>query len=147
MNFKERVVKKLNENIPEIIKHHKRIAVVGLSDKTYRPSHGVATLMNDSGYDVIPVNPNCVEVFGKKSYKSLLDVPGEVDLVDVFRRPEYVDEIADQAIQIGAKALWLQLGVIDYDAAQKAMEAGLDVVMDRCWAIEYHKYGGNASIT
>ncbi len=132
-------MKKLNENISEILKNHKRIAVVGLSDKPYRPSHGVAKLMHSEGYEVIPVNPNCVEVFGKKSYSSLLDVPGEVDLVDVFRRPEYVDEIVDQAIQIGAKSLWLQLGVINHPAAQKALDAGLDVVMDRCWAIEYNR--------
>jgi hypothetical protein len=133
------MIKKINENIPEILKNYRKIAVVGLSDKPHRPSFGVAKLMKSAGYEVIPVNPNCMEVFGLKSYNRLLEIPGEVDLVNVFRRPEYLEEVAEQAIQIGAKGLWMQLGVINFPAAQKALEAGLEVVMDRCWAIEYRK--------
>ncbi len=130
-------MKEMNQNIPEIIKSHKRIAVVGLSDKPHRPSHGVAKLMKDKGFEVIPVNPTKDEIMGEKSYPSLLDIPGEVELVDIFRRPEHVDEIVDQAIEKGVKTVWMQLGVINEKAAQKALEAGLNVVMDRCWAIEY----------
>ena len=130
-------MKKLNQNIEEILTNHKRIAVVGLSDKSTRPSHEVGKLMMREGYEVIPVNPTVDEVMGEKSYPSLLDIPGEVDLVDIFRRPEHVDEIVDQAIEKGAKAVWMQLGVINEAAAQKALDAGLDAVMDRCWAIEY----------
>jgi predicted CoA-binding protein len=80
------------------------------------------------------------EVFGEKSYPNLLDIPGEIDLVDIFRRPEFVDEIVDQAIEKGAKAVWMQLGVINEAAAQKALNAGLDVVMDRCWKIEFYNH-------
>ncbi|MCB0304871.1 MAG: CoA-binding protein [Calditrichaeota bacterium] len=130
-------MKKLNENIGHIIKNHKRIAVVGLSDKPYRSSFGIALLMQQAGYQIIPVNPNVDEVLGEKSYPSLLDIPGDIDLVDVFRRAEEVDAVVDQAIQKGAKALWMQSGIINHTAAQKALEAGMDVVMDRCWGVEY----------
>lgn len=133
-------MKEINQNIPGILEKHKRIAVVGLSDNPARPSHGVARVMQMSGYQVIPVNPTVEEALGEKSYASLLDVPGEIDLVDIFRLPEHVDEIVDQAIQKGAKAVWMQLGVINNAAAQKALQAGLEVVMDRCWKIEYLKH-------
>jgi len=140
---KRRAMKKINRNIPEILKNHKRIAVVGLSDDPARPSYGVAKVMIREGYRVIPVNPLASEVFGEKGYPTLLDIPGEIDLVNIFRRPEYVDEIVDQAIKKGAKAVWMQSGIINEAAAQKALDAGLDVVMDRCWKIEYlnHHYG------
>jgi predicted CoA-binding protein len=130
-------MKIINQNIDVILINHKRIAVVGLSDNPFRPSYGVARLMMREGYEVFPVNPTVDEVMGKKSYPSLLDIPGEVDLADIFRRPEHVEEVVDQAIEKGAKAVWMQLGVINEAAAQKALNAGLDVVMDRCWAIEY----------
>lgn len=130
-------MRKINHNIEEILKNHKRIAVVGLSDDPARPSYGVAKVMIREGYRVIPVNPLASEVFGEKSYSTLLDIPGEIDLVNIFRRPEYVDEIVDQAIKKGAKAVWMQSGIINEAAAQKALDAGLDVVMDRCWKIEY----------
>ncbi len=130
-------MKAVNQNIPEILRQHKRIAVVGLSDSPSRPSYGVARAMQMNGYQVIPVNPAVEEALGEKSYASLLDIPGEIDLVDIFRRPEHVDEIVDQAIRKGAKAVWMQLGVINNAAAQKALQAGLEVVMDRCWKIEY----------
>lgn len=131
-------MKTLNSNIPDIIKNHKRIAVIGLSPNSMRPSNGVARMMIREGYEVIPVNPGHDEILGQKSYPSLSDIPGDVDLVDVFRQPQYVAGIVDEAIQKGVKAIWLQLGVIDEVAAQKALEHGIDVVMDRCWAIEYH---------
>jgi len=133
-------MEKINENIPSILKNHKRIAVIGLSDNPDRPSYEVAKAMMREGYQVIPVNPVVDEVFGEKSHPSLLDIPGEIDLVDIFRRPEFVDEIVDQAIEKGAKAVWMQLGVINEAAAQKALNAGLDVVMDRCWKIEYYNH-------
>lgn len=133
-------MKKINENIADILKNYKRIAVIGLSDNPVRASHSVARAMMQEGYQVIPVNPVVDEVFGEKSYSSLLDIPGEIDLVDIFRRPEFVDEIVDQAVEKGAKAVWMQLGVINEAAAQKALNAGLDVVMDRCWKIEYYNH-------
>jgi len=133
-------MKKINENIVDILKNHKKIAVIGLSDNPDRPSYEVAKAMMREGYQVIPVNPVVDEVFGEKSYPSLLDIPGEIDLVDIFRRPEFVDEIVDQAIEKNAKAVWMQLGVINKPAAQKALDAGLEVVMDRCWKIEFYNH-------
>src|SRR5207237_2624349 len=100
-------------------------------------SHGVAAYMQRKGYRVIPVNPNEREVLGEKSYPSLGEVPERIDLVDVFRRSEEAGAAVDEAIAIGAKAVWLQEGVIDHDAAQRAMDAGLLVVMDRCWLKEH----------
>lgn len=133
-------MKRINENIADILKNHKRIAVIGLSDNPMRPSYAVARAMMEEGYVVIPVNPGVDEVFGEKSYPSLLDIPGEIDLVDIFRRPEFVDEIVDQAIEKGAKAVWMQLGIVNETAARKALDAGLDVVMDHCWKIEYYNH-------
>ncbi len=134
------MTKKINENIPEILKNHKTIAVVGLSDRAFRPSRGVAKMMQAEGYRVIPINPNFKTILGERCYPSLGDAPEQIDLVNVFRRPVFVDEIVEQAIETGAKALWLQLGVVNPPAAQKALNAGLDVVMDRCWSIEYQRY-------
>ncbi len=132
----------INENIPEILKKYRNIAVVGLSDKPFRDSYIVASFMKSHGYRIFPVNPTLNEVLGEKAYPSLLDIPEPVELVDIFRRPEFVDEIVEQAIQIGAKAVWMQLGVVNEAAARKALEAGLEVVMDRCWKIEYQKHLG-----
>ncbi len=132
----------INENIPEILKKYRNIAVVGLSDKPFRDSYIVASFMKSHGYRIFPVNPTLNEVLGEKAYPSLLDIPEPVELVDIFRRPEFVDEIVEQAIQIGAKAVWMQLGVVNEAAARKALEAGLEVVMDRCWKIEYQKHFG-----
>ena len=115
----------------------KTIAVVGLSSDPSRASYGVARYMQRYGYQVIPVNPNETEILGEKAYPSLRDLPEPPDVVDVFRRPEHVAGVVDEAIAAGAKAIWLQLGVIDEKAAQKAREAGLLVVMDRCLKIEH----------
>jgi uncharacterized protein len=129
------------ETIARILDDCRTIAVVGLSSKSSRPSHSVAAYMQRAGYRVIPVNPNETEVLGEKSYSLLAEVPGKIDLVDVFRRSEAAGAAVDQAIAIGAKAVWLQEGVIDDEAAQRAVDAGLLVVMDRCWLKEHMRRG------
>ena len=127
---------KQSDPIYELLSRAKTIAVVGLSDNPMRPSHGVSAYMQAAGYRIIPVNPQIAEALGEKSYASLLEMPLEVakkiDLVDVFRRPEFADEIVEQAIQLKIAAIWLQEGVIDERAAEKARKAGMFVVMDRC---------------
>lgn len=126
-------------NIPELLKNVHTIAVVGLSSNPMRPSNGVSEYMQRSGYRIIPVNPNEIEVLGEKSYARLEDVPEKIDLVDVFRRSEYVPDIVESAIRIGARAVWMQEGVIHDAAAKRAHEAGLEVVMDRCILKEHRK--------
>jgi uncharacterized protein len=120
--------------IYELLARAKTIAVVGLSERPMRPSHGVSAYMQAAGYRIIPVNPRIKEALGEKAYPSLLEVPPEVkiDLVDVFRRPEYVDEIVEQAIQLKIPAIWLQEDVTNERAADKARSAGMFIVMDRC---------------
>jgi uncharacterized protein len=110
----------------------KTIAVVGLSGTRWRPSYGVSEYMQAAGYRIIPVNPRETEVLGEKAWPTLDDVPEPVDLVNVFRQSQYVPEIVEAAIRIGAKGVWMQEGVIHEDAARRAREAGLEVVMDRC---------------
>jgi len=112
------------------------IAVVGASADPTRPSHGVMKRLLSAGYRVIPVNPGASEVLGQKAYAALLDIPETIDIVDVFRRPQFTPEIADQAGEIAAKALWLQQGIVNQDAADRARAAGLQVVMDLCIAVE-----------
>ncbi|MGD0792005.1 MAG: CoA-binding protein [Terriglobales bacterium] len=123
---------KQSDPIYELLSRAKTIAVVGLSGSPMRPSHGVSAYMQAAGYKIIPVNPQIAEALGEKSYRSLLEVPEKIDLVDVFRRPEYVDEIVEQAIQLKIPAIWLQEDVINERAAEKARKAGIFVVMDRC---------------
>lgn len=120
------------DRIYELLSHTKTIAVVGLSDSPMRPSHGVSAYMQARGYRIIPVNPHVAEALGEKSYPSLLEVPEKIDLVDVFRRPEFVDEIVELAIQLKIPAIWLQEDVINERAAEKARQAGMFVVMDLC---------------
>lgn len=129
-----------SDTIKKILDDCKTIAVVGLSSNSGRPSYGVASYMRGRGYKVIPVNPNEIEVFGQKAYASLADVPEKIDLVDIFRRSSEAGQAVDEAIAIGAKAVWLQEGVIDFPAARRAEEAGLLVVMDRCWLKEHARY-------
>ena len=116
----------------ELLQTARTIAIVGLSGKRYRPSYGVAEYLKREGYLVIPVNPEETEVLGEKCYPDLDSVPGEIDVVDIFRRPEFVPEIVEAAIRKGAKVVWMQEGVIHEEAARRAREAGLTVVMDRC---------------
>ena len=116
----------------EILKTSKTIAVVGLSGRRMRPSYGVAEYMQSAGYRIIPVNPNETEVLGEKSYTRLEDVPERVDIVDIFRRSEYVSDIVESAIRIGARAIWMQEGVFHPAAAARAREAGLFVIEDSC---------------
>jgi predicted CoA-binding protein len=118
--------------VGRILSTAKTIAVVGLSPNPRRPSHGVARYLQRAGYRIIPVNPLVEEVLGERARASLLDIGEPVDVVDVFRRSEFVSEITDQAIAINARALWLQDGVVDADSARRAQAAGLDVVMDDC---------------
>lgn len=125
--------------IPELLAVSKTIAVVGLSNSRFRPSYGVAEYLQQAGFRIIPVNPNETQVLGEKSYARLEDVPDAVDIVDIFRRSEFVAPIVDSAIAIGAKAVWMQEGVEDEAAAAKARSAGLFVVMDRCILKEHRK--------
>jgi predicted CoA-binding protein len=121
-----------NAIIERILERSKTIAVVGLSPDPGRPSHGVARYLQRAGYRIIPVNPGIDEVLGERAYPSLRDVPEPIDLVDVFRRSEFVAGIVDEAIAARAKSVWLQDGVIDEASAARARSAGLDVVMDDC---------------
>jgi len=118
--------------IAELLKRSKAIAVVGLSNSPLRPSHGVAAYMQSQGYRIIPVNPQIRGALGEKAYPSLLDVPEKIDIVNIFRRPEYVEEVVDQAIQLKVPAIWMQEEVINEKAADKARKAGIFVVMDQC---------------
>lgn len=129
-------------NLTRILDTHRVIAMVGLSARADRPSNSVARYLLARGYTVIPVNPAATEILGQRCYASLHDIPVKVDMVDVFRKADDVPPIADAAIAIGAKSLWLQLGIINTAAAEKASAAALDVVMDRCPKIEYARLFG-----
>ncbi len=118
----------------QILATSKTIAVVGLSNNPERPSHEVASYLQDEGYRIIPVNPRISETLGTKAYPSLRDVPEPVDVVQIFRRPEHVPPIVDDAIAIGAKVVWMQLGIVHEEAAARARAAGLRVVMNTCMA-------------
>jgi uncharacterized protein len=128
-----------SDPIHELLLRTKTIAVVGLSDSPMRPSHGVSAYMQAQGYRIIPVNPRISETLGETAYPSLLDVPEKIDLLNVFRRPEYVGEIVNQAIQMKLPAIWLQEDVINQQAAEKARQAGIFVVMDLCILKEHRK--------
>lgn len=121
-----------------ILKNARTIAVVGASDNPQRASYDVAQFLVDKGYDVIPVNPNLAgkEVHGRTAVASLRDIGRPIDIVDIFRRPEHVPPVVDEAIEVGARAVWMQIGVVHDEAARKAQAAGLDVVMNRCLKIE-----------
>jgi hypothetical protein len=129
--------------IRTILSATKTIAIVGLSPKPERPSYYVGTYLQSEGYRVIPVNPRATEILGEKSYPDLLSIPEPVDLVDVFRNPDECVEIARQAVQIKAKSLWLQLRIVNMDAAKIAEQGGLHVIMDRCIKIEHGRYSGS----
>ena len=126
--------------IDEILASSRVIAVVGLSNHDWRPSCQVSTYMQAAGYRIIPVNPNETEVLGERAYACLEDVPEKIDLVDIFRRSEYVAPVVESAIRVGAKAVWMQEGVRDEKAARRARAAGLAVVMDRCILKEHRQW-------
>lgn len=132
-----------SEGIRDILTGYRRIAVVGLSNDPERPSHDVSRFMQAQGYEIYPVNPTIAgqEVLGRTVYASLADLPVRPEIVNVFRRSEFVPEIAEQAIAVGADVLWTQLFVVNDAAAQRASDAGLKVVQNRCLKIEYHKHG------
>jgi predicted CoA-binding protein len=127
------------EPVTEILKSSKTIAVVGLSNRRFRPSYGVADNLKSAGYRIIPVNPNLKEVLGEKAYARLEDIPVPVDIVDIFRRSEFVPEIVESAIRIGARAVWMQEGVIHPEAAERARRAGLFVIQNTCILKEHIK--------
>jgi predicted CoA-binding protein len=126
-------------SIEEMLRKYRTIAVVGLSSRRFRPSYGVSQYMQSVGYRIIPVNPREREVLGEKAYACLDDVPGEVEIVNIFRRPEFVPEVVEAAIRKGARAVWMQEGVVHEAAAERARAAGLDVVMDRCILKEHRR--------
>lgn len=123
---------KVQDEIHDLLKSARNIAVVGLSSSPLRPSYGVAAYLQTVGYHIIPVNPNIRGALGEKAWPSLRDVPEKIDIVDIFRRPEFVPEVVDLAIELKVPAIWMQEGVIHEEAAAKARRAGIIVVMDRC---------------
>ena len=136
----------MTDSIPtlrRILREYRTVAVVGLSPEWHRPSYFVAKYLQEHGYRIIPVNPRSAEILGERCYASLLEIPEKVDMVDVFRRTADVLPIAQQAVQIGARCLWQQIGVLNLEADKLAREAGLDSVMDRCVKIEHARiFGG-----
>jgi hypothetical protein len=127
-------------DLRELLAKSKVIAVVGYSDKPYRTSYRIGQYLRDAGYKVYPVNPTISEIDGQPCYPNLAAVPEPIDIVDVFRRSEYLAEVVDEAIAVGAKAVWAQLGVVDEKAAKKADKAGLGVVMDRCIMVDHELF-------
>jgi predicted CoA-binding protein len=132
--------------IRDILGAAKVVAVVGLSNKPERDSYGVAAYLQSQGYRIIPVNPNINQVLGERAYPNLQELPGPVDVVDIFRRPEFVPEIVDQAIAKGAKVIWMQEGIAHNAAADKARAAGLRVVMNKCMLKEHRKLAAAADL-
>lgn len=130
------------KEIQALLREAKTIAIVGLSTEKTKASNMVASYLLDKGYDVIPVHPKATEILGRKVYASVADIPFAVDIVDVFRPAEEADAIVEKAIANGARAVWLQLRIINFPAADRAIEAGLQVVMDKCIKMEHGRYGG-----
>lgn len=126
----------------EILKRYSTVAMVGLSSNPYRPSHFAAIYMLDHGYNVIPVNPREKQILGRACYASLREVPEQVEIVDIFRPPDAVPPIVEEAIEIGAKVIWMQFEVVHNEAARRAREAGLEVVMDQCMKVEHARFFG-----
>ena len=126
-----------SEEVKAILENHKTVAVVGLSPKPERDSHMVAQYLKEHGYRIVPVNPGQKEILGAKSYPNLKAIPFRIEIVNIFRRPEAIPPIVDDAIEIGAKVVWMQLGIAHNQAAEKAREAGLEVVMNKCIKIEH----------
>lgn len=133
------VVLSADRDIRELLAASRTIAVVGLSNNPSRASHRVSRYMQGEGYTIIPVNPGIAEALGVRAFADLKSVPGPVDIVNIFRRPEFVPDIVDAAIAIKAKAVWMQLGIVHEEAARRASEAGLRVVMDQCIMVEHSR--------
>ena len=125
------------EEIIHTLKFHRNIAVVGISEHMYRPSYGVTLAMINNGYNIFPVNPKYEKVFDRRCYNTLLEIEEPIEIVNIFRRPQFVLPVVEEAIQIKAKVIWMQLGVVNNQAARLAKDAGLIVIMDRCIKIEY----------
>ena len=132
----------MDRELEKLLRDSRTIAVVGLSSKAWRASHGVSKYMQSRGYRIIPVNPREREILGEAAYPKLEDVREPVDIVNVFRRSEHVPEVVENAIRIGAKAVWMQLGIVHEAAAERARAAGLTVVMDRCLLVEHQRLLG-----
>jgi len=128
----------------EILNNYRRIAVVGLSSEPQRPAYSIARYMKKQGYRIIPVNPSETEVLGEKAYPDLSSVPEQIEIVNIFRRPEHVPEVVEEAIAVGAKVIWMQEGIAHEDAAKSAEEAGLSVVMDTCIRTEHRRLAAGA---
>lgn len=129
-------------SILHILRSYSRVAMVGLSANPNRPSYFAATYLKDFGFEIFPVNPAYQEVMGRPCYPTLADVPPPLEVVDIFRKPQDVPPVVEEAIRLGAKVIWMQLGVINHEARQKALDAGLEVVMDRCMKIEHARFHG-----
>jgi predicted CoA-binding protein len=129
-----------------ILQSYRRIAMVGLSANPMRPSHFAAIYMLSKGYDIVPVNPREKQILGRACYASVRDVPGAVEIVDIFREPAAVPGVVEDAIAVGAKVVWMQLGVVHEEAAERARQAGLEVVMDRCVKIEHARFFGGLNM-
>ncbi|WP_456406917.1 CoA-binding protein [Caldithrix abyssi] len=127
---------KVNKDIDQILKNYRRVAVVGVSDKPYRPSYDITRYLLNRGFTVFPVNPKLEKVLDAPCYPSLKAVPGPIEIVNIFRRPEFVLPIVEEAIEVGARVIWMQLGVANEEAARLALDAGLQVVMDACIKVE-----------
>ncbi len=141
MNDLWQEINKHIQNIPAILSDSRNIAVVGISNKPYRDSYSVTQVLMDYGYHIFPVNPNYDEVLGMKCYDSLKEIQEPIDIVDIFRRPDQVMPVVEEAIEIGAKVVWMQLGAENEEAARKALDAGLQVVMHRCIKVEVLRHG------
>ena len=129
--------------IRRLLTETKTIAMVGLSDKPSRPSHFVATYLQSEGYRIVPVNPRITEVLGEPAYPDLKSIPFPVDMVDIFRKPQECEAIVQDAIEIGAKSIWMQLLIVNRKAAENAVNHGLKVIMDRCVKMEHGRYNGS----
>jgi predicted CoA-binding protein len=134
-----------DENLARILSQARRIAVVGLSDKPWRASHGVARYLQQSGYEILPVNPNIDEALGERSFPRLEDIAESVDIIDVFRRPEFVQDLVEPALRSGAKLVWMQEGIYDAESADLLRQGGLEVIMDRCLMVEHMRLLGASS--
>lgn len=134
MNYAAQFKNPSDDQIKGILERYKKVAIVGLSSDSTRPSNAVARFLKAKGFKIIPVNPQETKIMGEKAYPDLTSIPDTVEIVDIFRRPEHVPAIVDQAVKIGAKVIWMQEGVVNHSAAQKASESGIMVIMDRCMA-------------